>query len=480
MCVRRCNQDYSRMNRKILYYIIILGFSLYLAACTEERVAKLPPVEDRVSEAITNLRSDLTAPANGWRLEYQPTDGSGIFFMLLDFNEEEVNIRSDLAANDGEFFDHTIPWRVDNAMGLELIFETYGVLHYLFELDAATFGAEFEWAFVLKDGENLVFRSISDVSFSQSNIILVPADADDDELLERNIDRNLMEYTKYLGPRVFGPPDPRQQIIIENAGISVYWALDPVKRIITSSLAGTGVDFDDPDFTAVILNHNSGYKLQNGSLVLLEPLQFVLAGSSYTINSIAFTEFSNTAPGLCNLTPDNGPLYSGQIPGLGSAHMVASLFDLEGNAFQPISEFPYSVNSFFIFDETGTSLSDDDGIIAEKFPNATGFLFYYGFESQTQPSHAVGFVLDNGDGSSDIYLREFEPATTSGNRIRVVLTNNYFHSGVPDPGDQASLAEITDLLFEGSDMYASDLPVEGLTVFALFNPCNKYEIYLVQ
>ena len=108
------------------------------------------------------------SPSNGWKLEYKPTNQSGVFFMLLEFDEDEVRIQSDVAENSGEFFDHTIPWRVDNALGLELIYETYGVFHYLFELDAASFGAEFEWAFIEKAGDNLVFRSISDLSFSAS------------------------------------------------------------------------------------------------------------------------------------------------------------------------------------------------------------------------------------------------------------------------------------------------------------------------
>ena len=160
--------------------------------------------------------------------------------------------------------------------------------------------------------------------------------------------------------------------------------------------------------------------------------------------------------------------------------VVGSLFDLEGMDFQPIAEFPYSVNSFFIFDETSTSLSDEGGIIAEKFPEASGFFFYYGYESDSLLSNAVGFILEHENGDVDFILREFQPTTTVGNRINVVLTDVYYHTGTPGPEDEANLAEITDLLFEGGDMYAFDFPVEGLTVFKLFNPCNQYEIFLVQ
>jgi hypothetical protein len=464
--------------RYTLLYISAL-LILFFQACTKEKEAFLPSVEERVTAAVNNLRDELTAPANGWRLEYQPTDASGIFYMLLEFDEDEVHIQSDVADNNGEFFEHTIPWRVDNALGLELIYETYGVFHYLFELDAATFGAEFEWAYIEKEGENLVFRSVSDLNFVPSTITLTPAAPNDDSKFSRDIATNLNEFVS-VGPKALEVQIPKQQIILEDAGISVYWSLDATKRVITSILAATGNNFEDPNLQAVVLSHQSGYILQNGNLELLVPLQFVLDGRSYSIDAINFSEFTNTGPNYCTFSPDNGPLYTGQIAGLGSVSMISSLFDLEGTAFQPIPDFPYSVNSFFIFDESGGSLADEGGIITEKFPGATGFLFYYGFESDTQPSYAVGFIIEDGLGNSEIILREFEPVTTVGNMIQVNLNNNYYFSGTQGPDDQANLEEITNLLFEGSDMYASDFPVEGLIVFKLFNPCNQHEIFLVQ
>ena len=465
--------------RKTRLYIGLVLLMFIFHACTKEKDALLPSVEERVTEAVTNLRSELTAPANGWRLEYQPTNTSGIFYIILKFDEDEVHIQSDVADNNGEFFDHTIPWRVDNALGLELIYETYGVFHYLFELDAATFGAEFEWAFVEKAGEDLVFRSISDFSFSASTIILTPAGPNDDSKFSRNIASNLNEFLS-VGPKALEVQIPKQQIILEDAGISVYWSLDATKRVITSDLAATGSDFEDPDFQAVVLDHQSGYILQNGNLELLVPLQFVLNGRAYSINAINFSEFTNTGPNYCTFSPDNGPLYTGQIAGIGSISMVSSLFDLEGTAFLPIPDIPYSVNSFFIFDESVNSLADEGGIIAEKFPGATGFLFYYGFESDTQPSNAVGFILEDGLGNSEIILRGFEPTSTLGNMVNVVLNNEYYYSETPGPNYQADLEEITNLLFEGGEMYVSDFPVEGLNVFKLFNPCNQHEIFLVQ
>ena len=461
------------------WHIFLLSLLLLVMSCDNERVAKLPPVEERVKEAVTGLRNDLTSPANGWKLEYRPTNGSGVFFILLDFSEDEVRIQTDLADNGGEFFDHTIPWRVDNALGLELIYETYGIFHYLFEQDGATFGAEFEWTFMSRDGENLIFRSISDFANDQTTIILEPASPDDENLFARDIAANHDEYST-ISPKALETPKPKQQLYFEDAELSIFWSLDPAKRIVESSIATTGADFDDPEFNAVILNQISGYKLQNESMVLLEPLEFVLNNTAYSIETITFTDFSNSGQSLCSFGADDGPVYEGQAGALGKISMIASLFDLEGTAFQPIAEFPYSVNSFFVFDGTGSSLSEEGGLMAEKFPNASGFVFYYGFESQDQPANAVGLILNDGTGNSDIFVREFLPTETVGNKINVVLTNSYYHTGAFTPEDEANLAELTTLLFEGGEVYASDFPVEGLVVFNLVNPCNEYEIFLVQ
>ena len=310
-------------------------------------------------------------------------------------------------------------------------------------------------------------------------LIFEPASSSDQNLLAREISKNLNEFAT-ISPKALESPIPRQQIYLESANISIFWSLDPAKRIIQSSVAGIGKDVENPDFSGIILDHTSGYKLQGSSLVLLNPLEFVLSNTLYSVESIVFSDFSNTGPGFCSLSGDAGPEYKGLIAGIGSVSMTASLFDLEGTAFQPISEFPYSVNSVFIFDETGASLSDDGKIVAEKFPQAIAFLFYYGFESATMPSNAIGFLFEDENGETDIYVREFQQTVTLGNKIEVILMDSYYHTDTPTPEDQASLVEITDLLFSGGEVYAFDFPVDGLTVFKLFNPCNQHEIFLVR
>ncbi len=92
------------------FHLLVVAFLTF--ACEEEE-SDLPIFEDRVTEAVEALRSDLTAPANGWRLEYQPTPDAGTFLMLMTFLPNgDVNIKSDVPDNNGEFFDRTIIERV--------------------------------------------------------------------------------------------------------------------------------------------------------------------------------------------------------------------------------------------------------------------------------------------------------------------------------------------------------------------------------
>ena len=130
------------MRIRYLWLLLIIVWG-----CEDDEGSRLAPVDERVSEAISNLRSELMAPADGWKLEYQPTPDAGVFLMLLDFSESEVTISSDVPDDEGAYFEQTIPYRIDNALGLELILETFGVFHFLFEQDQASFGAEFEFIF---------------------------------------------------------------------------------------------------------------------------------------------------------------------------------------------------------------------------------------------------------------------------------------------------------------------------------------------
>lgn len=455
-----------------LSYILTIALSIFLCSCAKED-EDLPPVEQRVSEAKAALLADLTAPADGWRLEYQPTATSGTFLMLLKFGEDgNVTIQSDVADNDGEFYEQTIPYRIDNALGLELILETYGVFHYLFEQEQAGFGAEFEFIFSEKDGDNLVFQSVTDLG-APTVLTFEPAGSSDENLFSRDISKNLNAFAGQM-PDALALVSPIQQLVIHDKNISVFWAFDAAKRTIQVDFAGEGSTLDEimtMDNTVGIF-HNSGYTLLDNKMVLKNPITFGYNGSEIEISEIILTDFSMTGPSPCPENSDPSPEYSGQIPGLGPVTLSSSYLTSNGSNFQP--QAIYSVNIPFIFDAGNNSLSES-GSIQEKIPEANGFAFIYDVEliNDSIPSTSIGFFLNDGN----IAVRQFE-STQFENFIEITLTDSTFISGGSTAIDEQSLIEVTDEIFEGGNIYAYNFPQNG--VFRLFNPCNGYEIFLVR
>lgn len=452
----------------------IITLFLLLVACTENNT-DLPPVEERVKEAIDGLRGELTAPANGWRVAYQPTEESGTFLILLKFTPDgNVNIKSDVPDNNGEFFDQTITYRLDNALGLELIFETFAVFHHLFELDQATFGAEFEFQYKRKEAANLIFESISDTS-SPTVLTFEPAGPNDESEFARTLSENLVKF-KWDNPQIFGTISPTQQLILTDKNISVFWTIDLDKRNLTAEFAGTGTTRDDVlANNRVILNHFSKFTYANGQLILDDPLTFNFNGQSNNISQLSLSDFTFTGPDLCASGVTNTePMYTGQSPNVGAVTLVNSLLSTRGQDF---SNTVYTVNAQFIFNAAGQSLLNE-GSIGQKFTGISGFIFFYGvaLNDPNIPIYSVGFITSDGE----IYVRAYQPTNTQVNLVQVSLLNQYYYSATPPAGTEQALMEVTDEIFAGGEFYAFDLPSNGIKVFRLFNPCNKYEFYLVQ
>jgi len=455
-----------------LNYLWLLLLILTVS-CDDDDGPRLAPFDERVTEAVSNLRSELMAPNEGWKLEYQPTPDAGVFLMLLDFDDTEVTIRSDVPDDDGVYFEQTIPYRIDNALGLELILETFGVFHFLFEQDQASFGAEFEFIFQEKSGSNLLFESKTDF-FSPTQLIFEPAASGDANAFARDIAENLNAFSGF-SPQSFFPQAPQQQLVLNDLGISVFWSMDVQKRNITAQIAGEGLTVDEVLTNGgVLLDHTTGYALRNGNLVLLDPLLFVLGGQQVTISSIALNAFDMSGASICSTAAVSGPRYSGSAGVFGDVTLLSSLLSTDGLGF---TLNVYSINIDFVFDGAGNPLSQG-GIVGQRFPDATGFVLFYGVPlvDPEIPIWSAGLILADGN----IYVREFEATATEINRIKIDFTNNYYHSGTPAAGDQANLQAVLNEIFSGDEMYAFSIPLSGVSLFRLFNPCNNYDVLLVQ
>ncbi len=461
------------MSKHWIYILLIVISSL---ACEEEQ-ADLPSVEERTSEAIEDLRDELTDPTNGWKVSYQPTPESGSFFMLLTFDDDgNLNIQSDISAEEGIYFDQTITYRIDAGLSLELIFETYGVFHYLFELDQASFGAEFELLYSEEEDGNLIFTSKSDL-FDQTTIVFEPAGTNDADLFSREMAQNFSAYSGQ-GPQFVIGFNPSQQLYLSGADISIFWTVNLLKRSLSIDLAGPGSSLQEVlSGSYQSINQATGYTFLDGKLVLNNPVNINTGGTSFSLSEISLGDFSETGPELCLGSGDLTPNYSATVTGAGTGQINKSLFNSSGLTFEPTQTL-FSVNIPFIFDDSLRSLSEE-GSIAGKLPSAAAFLMSYGLEDDTIPENSVGFYLEYENDSTAIYLRSFNP-TQVGNRLELELLDEYYHTDTVQTGEQQALMEITDEIFEGGSVYAYDLPIRGLTAWHFYNPCNRYEFVLLR
>lgn len=451
--------------------------------CKDE-IENLPSVDERVSEAISQLQNNLTAPANGWKLEYQPTSTSGIYLIFLDFDDNgQVVVRSDVADNNGEFAQQTLQYRIDSGLGLELILETFGVFHYLFEQDFATFGAEFEFIFDREEGQNLVFRSKTDTGVP-TELVFIPAQPGEENAISIGL-ANMLNNFDGNHPRIFGGIAPIQHIIFHNKNLSLFWEIDVPKREIEVDIVGVGTTVDEVLTnidTVGFNNHTTGYRLSNGKLILERPFTFTLQGEEITIAELEPTTIDFTGATLCASTPISTPVLTGTAGDLGPITILRTQFDSDGLDFQPMADRQYSVNAFFVFTNDPISLQEN-GSIAEKLPETLVMLFNYGFSSEDgEPANAVGFLLEDAAGNRRTYMREFQATTTVANRVQITLTDDFYFSETPGASDEQSLREITDEIFGGGgELYAFEFPQDAnFKIFHMYNPCNGYEFFLVQ
>ena len=178
--------------RKAFHVLWILIVALTSCKDDDDVAIFEKTADERAAEAIANLKQDLVAPANGWRIKYRPEAESGSFYVLMDFNDDNtVNIKSDLGFDDGEFFDETITYRIDNSLGLELIIESHSFFSFLVEQGQASFQAEYEFNFINKTPDDaLVFSSKTDLGIP-TILLFEPSSPEDIDLLGQTVSTNI-------------------------------------------------------------------------------------------------------------------------------------------------------------------------------------------------------------------------------------------------------------------------------------------------
>lgn len=446
-CVREFKLDCKSM-KKIINILFLCCVAL--TACDEDDIRVFEKTADeRAAEAIAALKADLIAPANGWRVKYRPVDGSGSFYVLMKFFENnKVNIKSDLAADDKSYVNQTIGYRIDNSLGIELILENYSFFHYLYEQDQATFGAEYEFEFVNKTPDNaLVFVSKSDFT-DKTTILFEPAAGSDQNLLGVTVSENLQRLSEDL--ELFSSS---VKIEFTNKDLVLYGGFDPSKRTLSLTASTPKSNPQNIQF----LNYSSGYIVQGGAIVFDSPIAGNFSGAGLSINSISLNTLSQGQVSVC-ANPTTLHKYAGQTSGGDPVSFESTVVNAGGAGFTKDGQVFFAPlenirnNGQFVYEEIQADLT-----------GAVQMSLLWNLTFEGQPLYAIGFALVNKNGSVTFALKEFTPVLES-NKI----TFN-FKPGIKLIRDQNPDANLDNLM-----KYIDPL-VAGNTTFAYKYSDSIYE-----
>ena len=446
--------------RTYRFFLVSLILLAIASACgnNEEELIFDKTADERVAEATADLRQKLTAPANGWLVRYQPVPESGTYNVLLNFDADGgVRIRTDFGVNDNEFYDQMNTYRVDNSLGLELIFESYSFFSYLFEQNGATFEAEYEFVYVNEtpNGE-LVLTSKTDLSFTSSTIVVLePAPDNAEVLLGREVNNNLEALSETLGV-----VSSVYQLSYANRDLSLYLSLNTALRTMSftyvASLSGAG---------GRPITFATGYTAEGNALILDEPLVTTFQGNEIAITAISLNQLTPATLTACGGTIDINQ-YTGTVADE-PISLLPTLFDPNGANFNDSASF-FFASPQDIYNNgvpVGNRLGEDvDGALA---------LQLYYFEREEDPFIALGFVLLNGTDQVTFALKDFT-STFSDNQIQFEFALDYTLYG-----DTTATVNAPAM-----DVYLNNLTSGGTTyilksasgVYEFVNPCTKWSV----
>lgn len=412
--------------------------------------------DERVAEAIAALKDDLVDADNGWIVKYRPEAASGSFYLLMKFNEDNtVNIKTDLGSNDGEFFEQTVTYRIDNSLGLELIIESYSFFSFLFEQDNASFFAEYEFNFVNRTSDGaLVFNSKTDPG-TATILLFEEASSTDEALLGTNLSTNLNiladDFKKFSSTL---------KLTYENKDLELYMVLDNLKRTVNITTAARKSNSGSRQN----INFNSPYFLKGDSLVFDSRLTGNILGSTINLKGMKLSSLSENTINICD-----DPITLHAYDGITSANDVISLettlLDASGPDFTQASDY---FNSGAIF-MNGVQM---DAQIAEDLTGYGGMQLYYNYDiGGNELFYALGFYLINANGEVTFALREFTP-TLDGNNLIVDFAPEISIFGDPNPDANVDNGnQYLEALTDGGTTYVFKI---SQTVYELYNPCTGW------
>ncbi len=465
--------------KKLLFFLCVLSSAIMLS-CQNDREL-LPSAEERRAKATQELVNELTSPKDGWRINYRPTSGAGTFLILLQFNEDRtVRIQSDVTADDGAYLDQTIGYRIDNELETELIFETYAVFHYLFELNQNTFGGEYEMFYKGKTGDNLIFRSKTDVPGNTTTLTFIPAGAADASLISTTIIGQLAQGSYRQGDLLGIPPNTIYQFYYPEDNLSIYALIDVNSRLAQIQGAAIGQSTEEIINSAEKTNINTIVELSflSEKVNFDRPVSFQIAGKSYSISGFTNSNFSKVDTTYC----DGGSAipfvtFDSEVGELSDVKMSSSLFASHSTFFDQENAL-FIIDPRFLIDDNDSSLAEKidkniKDVAAFVLLNNSSFNGFTGDGTFT----GMGFAVFDEDGNISWYMREMNIVQQSGNFVELELTDGTFINVADSLDERDFLFEITDEIFTGGKIYGFE--VQGLEdLYEIYNPCNGYKLFL--
>jgi hypothetical protein len=437
----------------------------FLFSCQEDDINLFDKTADeRVAEAIAALKEDLVEPGNGWKVQYRPELTSGSFYVLLDFNADNtVTIKTDLGVNEGEFFEQTITYRIDNSLGLELVFESYSFFSYLFELDQATFGAEYEFNFVTKNSDdNLVFSSKTDLS-TPTTLLFEKASANDISLLGKTLAGNLNLMSNDIDRF-----SSSLKLTYTNKDLILYLSLNESTRTLSLNSASKKTDTQ----VTQALDFDTPYVIKGDSIVFDTRFSRSLFGSSTAIKSIKFAALSDASINIC-AEPIPIHVYDGVTSANDPVLLETAIAEANGKRFAARSDFFFCPLNF-VFDN-GQSVGSE---IETAIPDAVEIHLYYNVRlNDGTDLYGIGFVLRNSDGSTTFALREFVPILNDNNLVFNFKPGfRFFGNPNPDAANLAPINTYLEKLSEGDKTYVFEFDND---IYEFYNPCNGWSFVFV-
>jgi hypothetical protein len=446
------------------YILIVFAFIIILTSCKDDDISLFDKTADeRVAEAIGNLKSKLVEPSNGWKIKYKPERESGSYNVLMKFSDDNtLIINTDLGENEGEFFQDTLTYRIDSSLGLELIIESYSFFSFLFERDQATFLAEYEFLYVNETpDEALVFSSKTDPS-DPTIIVFEKATAADADLLSTTLANKLSQLTDD-----FDKYSTSAKIAYSNKDLVFYIALDNLKRTISFTSASRISDTSVP----ALIDFTTGYVLTNDSISFNTGLAGKFFGYDISIKGLKLNDLISSTIDVCPTPiPING--INGFTSSSDPITLITSIVDLKGKSFLTLSDFFFSGLNFIS--------NNGDLVVDEIMTDITGAVemhMYNGLVlNDGSKLYAIGFVIQNQNGTTTFALRQYTPELIDNNII--------FHfedeiSIFGEPNTDANIENVNiylNALTQGDKTYVFQILDN---VYEFYNPCTGWSFIFV-